>query len=196
MNRVLEVDEADGYVETEPGVLNQDLRDHVRRHDLWYAPDPASKEFCSIGGNVSTNAGGLCCVKYGVTRDSVLALEVVLAHAEGYVEVWVGTVAGPRIDLVDPPVPVLPDPERALAGFGVVLRGERCRSLRQVGRVHLPMPRSDPRFAHRSWRPGLRVDPGQRRLGDIHDLGGGAIVDGQLLDPPAVRPGRCHPPGR
>ena len=79
MNRVLEVDEADGYVETEPGVLNQDLRDHVRRHDLWYAPDPASKEFCSIGGNVSTNAGGLCCVKYGVTREAVLGLEVVLA---------------------------------------------------------------------------------------------------------------------
>ena len=79
MDAVLEVDVADGYVETEPGVLNQDLRDHVARHGLWYAPDPASKEFCSIGGNVSTNAGGLCCVKYGVTREAVLGLEVVLA---------------------------------------------------------------------------------------------------------------------
>jgi glycolate oxidase len=46
---------------------------------MWYAPDPASKDFCSIGGNVNTNAGGLCCVKYGVTRDAVLGLEVVLA---------------------------------------------------------------------------------------------------------------------
>jgi glycolate oxidase len=46
---------------------------------MWYAPDPASKDFCSIGGNVNTNAGGLCCVKYGVTSDSVLGLEVVLA---------------------------------------------------------------------------------------------------------------------
>ena len=79
MSEVLTVDEADGYVETQPGVLNTDLRDHVGRHGLWYAPDPASKDFCSIGGNVNTNAGGLCCVKYGVTRDSVLGLEVVLA---------------------------------------------------------------------------------------------------------------------
>jgi glycolate dehydrogenase FAD-linked subunit len=79
MDRVLAVDAADGYVETQPGVLNQDLRDHVAEAGLWYAPDPASKDFCSIGGNVNTNAGGLCCVKYGVTRDAVLGLEVVLA---------------------------------------------------------------------------------------------------------------------
>ena len=79
MRDVLEVNVADGYVETEPGVINQDLRDHVSRYGLWYAPDPASKDFCSIGGNVNTNAGGLCCVKYGVTREAVLGLEVVLA---------------------------------------------------------------------------------------------------------------------
>ena len=79
MDRVVEVREQDGYAEVEPGVLNQALRDHVRGYGLWYAPDPASKDFCTIGGNVGTNAGGLCCVKYGVTRDSVLGLEVVLA---------------------------------------------------------------------------------------------------------------------
>jgi glycolate oxidase len=79
MADVLAVDEQDGYVETQPGVLNSDLREHVRGHGLWYAPDPASKDFCSIGGNVNTNAGGLCCVKYGVTREAVLGLEVVLA---------------------------------------------------------------------------------------------------------------------
>ncbi len=79
MRAVLAVEEADGYVETQPGVLNTELRDHVRGHGLWYAPDPASKDFCSIGGNVNTNAGGLCCVKYGVTRDAVLGLEVVMA---------------------------------------------------------------------------------------------------------------------
>ena len=56
-----------------------ELRDHVRGYGLWYAPDPGSKDFCSIGGNIGTNAGGLCCVKYGVTRDAVLGLEVVLA---------------------------------------------------------------------------------------------------------------------
>jgi glycolate oxidase len=79
MREVLLVDEANGYVETQPGVLNTDLREHVKGHGLWYAPDPASKDFCSIGGNVNTNAGGLCCVKYGVTREAVLGLEVVLA---------------------------------------------------------------------------------------------------------------------
>ncbi len=79
MNDVLLVNETDGYVETQPGVLNTALREHVKGHGLWYAPDPASKDFCSIGGNVNTNAGGLCCVKYGVTREAVLGLEVVLA---------------------------------------------------------------------------------------------------------------------
>jgi len=79
MTEVLAVDEANGYVETQPGVLNTDLREHVKGHGLWYAPDPASKDFCSIGGNVNTNAGGLCCVKYGVTREAVLGLEVVMA---------------------------------------------------------------------------------------------------------------------
>ncbi len=79
MNRVVEVRVDDGYAVVEPGVINTELRDHVRGHGLWYAPDPGSKDFCSIGGNVSTNAGGLCCVKYGVTRDAVLGLEVVLA---------------------------------------------------------------------------------------------------------------------
>ena len=79
MNSVLDVDVSNGYVETQPGIFNTDLREHVAGHGLWYAPDPASKDFCSIGGNVNTNAGGLCCVKYGVTRDAVLGLEVVLA---------------------------------------------------------------------------------------------------------------------
>ena len=79
MRDVLEVNSVDGYVETQPGIMNTELRDHVKGHGLWYAPDPASKDFCSIGGNVNTNAGGLCCVKYGVTREAVLGLEVVLA---------------------------------------------------------------------------------------------------------------------
>lgn len=78
MRDVLEVNVANGYVETQPGIFNTELREHVATHGLWYAPDPASKDFCSIGGNVNTNAGGLCCVKYGVTRDAVLGLEVVL----------------------------------------------------------------------------------------------------------------------
>jgi glycolate oxidase len=79
MREILEVRPSDGYAVVQPGVVNQELRDHVRPSGLWYAPDPASKDFCTIGGNVNTNAGGLCCVKYGVTRDAVLGLEVVLA---------------------------------------------------------------------------------------------------------------------
>jgi len=79
MDAVLEVAVDDGYAEVQPGVVNQALRTHVARHGLWYAPDPASKDFCTLGGNVATNAGGLCCVKYGVTRDNVLGLRAVLA---------------------------------------------------------------------------------------------------------------------
>ena len=79
MNRILEIDRANGVAVVEPGVINADLKRAVAAEGLFYAPDPASYEFCTIGGNLGTNAGGLCCVKYGVTRDSVLALEVVLA---------------------------------------------------------------------------------------------------------------------
>jgi glycolate oxidase len=82
MNRVLEVDVANRLVVTEPGVFNADLSRAVAEHGLFYPPDPSSWEFCSIGGNLSTNSGGLCCVKYGVTSDYVLGLEVVLASGE------------------------------------------------------------------------------------------------------------------
>jgi glycolate oxidase len=79
MDAIREVRAGDGYAVVEPGVLNQQLREHVAKDGLWYAPDPASRAFCTLGGNIATNAGGLCCVKYGATRDSVLGLEVVLA---------------------------------------------------------------------------------------------------------------------
>jgi glycolate oxidase len=79
MNRVLEIDRANLVVVTQPGILNAALKAAVAAEGLYYAPDPASYEICSIGGNLGTNAGGLCCVKYGQTRDSALGLEVVLA---------------------------------------------------------------------------------------------------------------------
>jgi glycolate oxidase len=62
-----------------PGLLNAEVKAAAAAHGLWYPPDPSSYEICSIGGNLATNAGGLCCVKYGVTTDYVLALQVVLA---------------------------------------------------------------------------------------------------------------------
>ena len=77
MNRVLEVDPVQQSATVQPGVVNDDLRERVARDGLWYPPDPASAPWSTIGGNVATNAGGLCCVKYGVTRDYVLGMEVV-----------------------------------------------------------------------------------------------------------------------
>ena len=72
--------DADAMTATVPaGVINAAVGAAAAEHGLWYPPDPASSEFSTIGGNVATNAGGLCCVKYGVTRDALLALEVVLA---------------------------------------------------------------------------------------------------------------------
>ena len=63
----------------EPGAFNAEVKAAAAEHGLWYPPDPSSYEICSIGGNVATNAGGLCCVKYGVTTDYVLGLDIVLA---------------------------------------------------------------------------------------------------------------------
>ena len=77
--RGVEVDPVTMTATAGPGVLNAELKAAAAEHGLWYPPDPASSTFCSIGGNVATNAGGLCCVKYGVTRDYVTGMTVVLA---------------------------------------------------------------------------------------------------------------------
>ena len=82
MNEVLEIDEVNRMARVQPGVINSDLKAAVAEKGLYYPPDPASLNMSSIGGNVATNAGGLCCVKYGVTRDYVIGLEVVLANGE------------------------------------------------------------------------------------------------------------------
>jgi glycolate oxidase len=77
MNQVLEIDPDNMTCVVQPGVVNNDLKAAVAAHGLWYPPDPASAPWSTIGGNVATNAGGLCCLKYGVTRDYVLGLRVV-----------------------------------------------------------------------------------------------------------------------
>ncbi len=79
MDRILEIDTAEGTATVQPGVINQHLKDALVEHGLAYPPDPGSVAISTIGGNVATNAGGLCCVKYGVTRDYVRRLRVVLA---------------------------------------------------------------------------------------------------------------------
>jgi glycolate oxidase len=79
MNRIIEIDPVNHLAVVEPGVVNATLAHAVAEHGLRYPPDPGSWESSTIGGNVATNAGGMCCVKYGVTGRYVLALEVVLA---------------------------------------------------------------------------------------------------------------------
>ena len=79
MDQILEMVPADDFAVAEAGVLNANLDRAAAVHGLMYAPDPSSYEISTIGGNLATNAGGLRCVKYGVTRDATLGLEVVLA---------------------------------------------------------------------------------------------------------------------
>ncbi|WP_443078911.1 FAD-binding oxidoreductase [Streptomyces sp. NBC_01497] len=83
MNRVLEIDEENLIAVVQPGVVNNDLKAAVAERGLWYPPDPASAPWSTIGGNVATNAGGLCCLKYGVTRDYVLGLQAVVGGPAG-----------------------------------------------------------------------------------------------------------------
>ena len=77
--RAIEIDTATRVAVVEPGAFNAEVKAAAAAHGLWYPPDPSSYDICSIGGNIATNAGGLCCVKYGVTTDYVLGLDVVLA---------------------------------------------------------------------------------------------------------------------
>ncbi len=79
MDRILEIATEDELAVVQPGVLNGDLNAVLAEQGLWWVPDPASKAISTVGGNIATNAGGLLCVKYGVTRESVLGLKVVLA---------------------------------------------------------------------------------------------------------------------
>lgn len=79
MNAILELDPLEQIAVVQPGVLNSAVSEAAKPHGLFYAPDPASMTYCSIGGNIATNAGGMRCAKYGVTRESVLGLTVVLA---------------------------------------------------------------------------------------------------------------------
>ncbi len=78
MDRILEIDPVDQLARVQAGVINSELDAEARRLGLRYAPDPASRAISTIGGNIATNAGGLLCAKYGVTREAVLGLVAVL----------------------------------------------------------------------------------------------------------------------
>jgi glycolate oxidase len=79
MTRILEINADDELAVVQPGILNGDLNVALAPHGLWFAPDPASRAISTVGGNIATNAGGLLCAKYGVTREAVLGLKIVLA---------------------------------------------------------------------------------------------------------------------
>ena len=89
--RDITVDQVTRTAVVQPGLLNAEVKKTVAEYGLWYPPDPSSFEICSIGGNIATNAGGLCCVKYGVTTDYVLGLQVVLADGTA------ARLGGPRL---------------------------------------------------------------------------------------------------
>lgn len=82
MNRIKEINFTDAVAVVEPGVFTGELKAAVRAQKLFYPPDPASMNDCTLGGNVATNAGGPRCLKYGVTRNYVIGLEVVLANGD------------------------------------------------------------------------------------------------------------------
>ncbi|MDT7797486.1 MAG: glycolate oxidase, partial [Actinomycetota bacterium] len=82
LRAIKEINEQERLAVVEPGVVNDDLRAACAERGLWYPPDPASSPWSTIGGNVATNAGGVCCVKYGVTRDYVLGMQVVTGTGE------------------------------------------------------------------------------------------------------------------
>ncbi|MDQ2750170.1 MAG: FAD-binding protein [Actinomycetota bacterium] len=89
--RAITIDPVSRVAVTEPGLLNVEVKQAAAEHGLWYPPDPSSFEICSIGGNAATNSGGLCCVKYGVTTDYVLGMQVVLADGTAV------RLGGPRL---------------------------------------------------------------------------------------------------
>lgn len=89
--REISIDPITRMAVAQPGAFNAEVKAAAAEHGLWYPPDPSSFEFCSIGGNIATNAGGLCCVKYGVTTDYVLGMTVVLADGRAV------ELGGPRL---------------------------------------------------------------------------------------------------
>jgi glycolate oxidase len=147
MNRVLEISTDDQVAVVQPGVVNADLSRQVAAAGLFYPPDPSSWDESTIGGNVATNAGGLCCVKYGVTADFVRGLEVVLGTGEvlrtgrrtakgvaGYdlTRLLVGS-EGTLGVVTEVTLALRPAPERSLTAAATFLDGRQA--LQAAGRI-------------------------------------------------------------
>ena len=87
LNKIIKIDKKNLQATVEPGVINKEFKDFVEKDNLFYPPDPASQGSCFLGGNLAENAGGPKALKYGVTKDYVLNLEVVLPTGE---VIWTG----------------------------------------------------------------------------------------------------------
>ncbi len=192
MDRVLRIDPMERLAVVQAGVINDDLRGAVAEHGLWYPPDPASSPWSTIGGNVATNAGGICCVKYGVTRDYVLALEMVTGTGEivrigrrtakgvaGYD--LVGLVVGAEGTLgvvteVTVRLRPLPPAPRSIVGFfgSIIDAGNAVRAVAGAGLTPSALELMDQHClaAVDAWKNmGLSVDAEVILLGRIDDPG-------------------------
>lgn len=154
MNRILEVNVADGVAVVQPGVITGDLQNAVEALGWFYPPDPASLKECSLGGNISTNAGGPRCLKYGVTRHYVLGLEAVLAdgtvlraggrchkNKTGFDLIGLFTGSEGMLGIVtEATLRLIPHPPmRAMLSVGFATFGEAAAAVQSIlGSGHLP----------------------------------------------------------
>jgi glycolate oxidase len=196
MTRILELDAAAMLAVVEPGVLNIDLKNAAREVGLWYPPDPSSVTFSTIGGNVATNAGGLCCVRYGVTGHYVLALEAVLGdgrrlrtgartrkNVAGYdlksllvgSEGTLGLITEVTVSLRRPPPPTA----TVVATFATIeAAGEATAAIMRVADPAMLelMDRAALRAVESQWPQGLDTDAGAMLLVKIDAAAGGEMA--------------------
>lgn len=220
MTAITEIDHLERYAVVQPGVINDDLRAAVAEVGLWYPPDPASSPWSTIGGNVATNAGGLCCVKYGVTRDYVMGMEVVTGTGEkvrlgrrtakgvaGYD--LAGLMVGSEgtlgvITEITVKLRPLQDPQRTVAGYfdSIVDAGRAVAAVAAAGLTPSALELVDKQclLAVDAWKNmGLSVDAEVVLLGRVDTPGRSVTRRLRKCSPASTRaapPGRRCPPIR
>ncbi len=192
LNEIRLIDPLERLAVVQAGVINDELRAAAAQQGLWYPPDPASSPWSTIGGNIATNAGGVCCVKYGVTKDYVLALEMVTGTGElvrlgratakgvaGYdlVGLMVGSEGTLGI-ITEATVRLLPLPAapRTIVGYfsSIVDAGEAARAVARAGIIPSALELVDRHClaAVDKWKNmGLSVEAEVLLLGRIDDPG-------------------------